>query len=525
MTIGRTHLGLLLFVGLLAHGLMLVNDGIYWDDWTVFNVDDRVVLNTFRESGLPLKAIIHVLLKEWPIAYHWTTFLAIIASTVVFYLILGSVPEIDGTERLILALLFEVFPLNSAKVAMSIAPYMVGLLLFTLGTLWVVWFIRTGRWRYHWLACVFLWVSFQIESFLVFFYAVLACSIAYHERWPFERRFEFHRMRRYLVLALLPIVYQIVKVTMLAPYGVYEGYNSIRWTHVWATPLGALATLDDNVAVPLFNALRSIWDEPNYFMALVPVWLALYLYFKRGGSADSRHATTLLGVGLAGYFLGVFPYLAVRGLLPTFGQGWLSRDQLVLAYGVPFIIVYGAKVVLREMEIRSRNVLLLGLSFVVTASVLADVTNNLSFLHAWFKQQRLMEEFSKSDRLRGHTTFVVEASGTRELDPFGEQLRYYELTGMMKLVFGDERRMAFVGEPTAADRLAVARARLYPEYNISGYQLREPEYLIRLTRGPVKIGPLRTLRALWYTRSGRPGDRGRLSELLAEVIRVEVVPL
>ena len=277
MTIGRTHLGLLLFVGLLAHGLMLVNDGIYWDDWTVFNVDDRVVLNTFRESGLPLKAIIHVLLKEWPIAYHWTTFLAIIASTVVFYLILGSVPEIDGTERLILALLFEVFPLNSAKVAMSIAPYMVGLLLFTLGTLWVVWFIRTGRWRYHWLACVFLWVSFQIESFLVFFYAVLACSIAYHERWPFERRFEFHRMRRYLVLALLPIVYQIVKVTMLAPYGVYEGYNSIRWTYVWASPLGALATLDDNVAVPLFNALRTIRDEPNYFMALVPVWLALYV--------------------------------------------------------------------------------------------------------------------------------------------------------------------------------------------------------------------------------------------------------
>ena len=165
MTIGRTHLGLLLFVGLLAHGLMLVNDGIYWDDWTVFNVDDRVVLNTFREQGLPLKAIIHVLLNEWPIAYHWTTFLAIIASTVVFYLILGSVPEIDGTERLILALLFEVFPLNSAKVAMSIAPYMVGLLLFTLGTLWVVWFIRTGRWRYHWLACVFLWVSFQIEPF------------------------------------------------------------------------------------------------------------------------------------------------------------------------------------------------------------------------------------------------------------------------------------------------------------------------------------------------------------------------
>ena len=70
---------------LLARGLMLLNDGIYWDDWIIYKIDSRYVFNHFLQTGIPLKSVINVFLKDHPMVYHFLTFFSLWASAVLLY--------------------------------------------------------------------------------------------------------------------------------------------------------------------------------------------------------------------------------------------------------------------------------------------------------------------------------------------------------------------------------------------------------------------------------------------------------
>ena len=50
------------FLYLLSHGLIfLILDAIYWDDWTIYNVDKEIIFKNFHESGVfvPFVSYLH----------------------------------------------------------------------------------------------------------------------------------------------------------------------------------------------------------------------------------------------------------------------------------------------------------------------------------------------------------------------------------------------------------------------------------------------------------------------------------
>ena len=47
----------------LAHGLMLFNRGVYWDDWVLYNMDKGLIIDTFKQAGVFWVGYLHVLVS------------------------------------------------------------------------------------------------------------------------------------------------------------------------------------------------------------------------------------------------------------------------------------------------------------------------------------------------------------------------------------------------------------------------------------------------------------------------------
>ena len=77
--------GLVFILYLASYGLNLVNDGIYWDDWTLYGKSKGIILDTFSQSGLPWIGYFHAWMLSLPkpiLAYRLLVFLLYLFSAV-----------------------------------------------------------------------------------------------------------------------------------------------------------------------------------------------------------------------------------------------------------------------------------------------------------------------------------------------------------------------------------------------------------------------------------------------------------
>src|SRR6185436_183875 len=179
-----TSIDLLLIAGayVIAHGLMLLNNGAYWDDWLIVHGTLESITEEYREYGLPFFGYYHHLLNQIGVpAYRVLVFLSYLVSALCAHAVLRRIAGIDRKTALIIALFFALFPSNSARISIMASRIAVCYALFFVG-LWLLSLClerRSAALRIASLACLF--TSFLTHSFLVFYVVVLAC-IAWHER-------------------------------------------------------------------------------------------------------------------------------------------------------------------------------------------------------------------------------------------------------------------------------------------------------------------------------------------------------
>jgi hypothetical protein len=102
---------------IVAPGLLLLNDGIYWDGWPMYmmprdgNRED--LLRYFVEAGLPMRAYMHYAIGSFPgivFGYKLVSFLAIAVSSLVIYRICDESGSLRRWESLPAAIYPSPFP-------------------------------------------------------------------------------------------------------------------------------------------------------------------------------------------------------------------------------------------------------------------------------------------------------------------------------------------------------------------------------------------------------------------------------
>lgn len=428
---------------LLAFGLVLCfMDAIYWDDWTLFNVDENVILETFKDAGAIFNwsGYFHVaMLKVGPPLYRLMVLVFGYLCGVLLWQLLRTFRESTSEERFWIALLFLVLPFNPARFALINAPYILCLFLFFLA--WYLFIFKRGLF-FKCLTLTLFLLSFNTNSLLVFYLLPMmhAAWLNSEQKWKSVIRFGTTNV----LFVIAPIFFFWFKTQFYPPHGLYAGYNGISFKLLY------LALLPLPVIVLGFYLARrhfkGEWQTNRWFLFVIS--------------------------GLFTLWLAALPYL-VTGKLPTFTD-WDSRHQLLLPLGGALLLVgaglfFGS--VVRFCRIASIVSVIFCAYFMATLAL------------DWRKQKEVIKLFAQSQDVKAASTIVVVDTSTRH-NAFGRTNSFYEYNGWLKKSFGDETRFTVnyfdVQSLTLMELPNIYRQYATARYNAGNYIWSRPDLIVTI---------------------------------------------
>lgn len=485
---------LIVLIYTLTHGLSLANRGLFWDDWIFWQQDRSVVAEAGRSMG-----------STWPSAinnlfyYSQTgitldravTFISFLLVALLLFGIVRRMPKMTVSTAVWVAVLFSVFPVYQARIALVMVGYGLCLLFFTTA-IWLLVRFRSPRPWYVWLfSAVLMVVSFQTASLLVFFYAVVPLVLLVTEplqEWKWRPAVRV-LMRRAAFLAV-PVVYWVSKRVFFPTSGLYSKYNVIGGgkTGFWGNLVhgvvnSTLFAVADAIPGVISKGVVHPGLKPLLLMGAIvgaAALLGLIRWQVRRGESD----TWLTHVG--GMFLvaAVAAYAAV-GKIPT-NVGWETRHQLLVPFGAALMTVGVAQ---RHAESSKLARVVISVLLVVLIGVSAGehVNSYIAYERDWLKQRAIMEIARTTPELKTGRYILIEDK-TKYLNQ--ADWPPYTYTGMFAETFGDESRLVYPWIP-GARWFDYAKVRPYflhtRYYKTADYSGQSPDYVVTIRKGPLDL--------------------------------------
>lgn len=149
--------------------------------------------------------------------------------SILSYKILISSKLFKDTEALFITVFSIVFPYYIARFSNCLIHYTLCLLLFYFGFYLVTKYLQAKETKYRIFALLLFFISFSMNSLLVF-YAVVLSYIFYFElrENPLSINLIYKKFISYLDFLLLPIIYFSIKTKFYPASGIYSfGYNKV----------------------------------------------------------------------------------------------------------------------------------------------------------------------------------------------------------------------------------------------------------------------------------------------------------
>ena len=486
-----------------SYSLMLLNNGIYQDDWTLYNMKTKTITAIYHDQGHRWLAYFHNFLLSFDhaiLVYRAIVFTAYLLSALILNTIVKRINFISDLDRMFLILFYAVLPVNNVRFLLINTPYAVSNCLFWLACWSMVKYGETKKIPFRVGALVAFFIAFDTNSFLIFYLLPLAYLMkdsfikAGCLRVPNAQDFSKYLCRS-LDFLVLPFGYWIPKALLFNPCGAWEGYNQFTASSLSLSPLFIVMSFQTSFSKVLDYSFSSF----SSLLLVLSIILAVFFYHKWGCGEDvgdeypssyDRYNAYLLYFGIVSFILAVLPYNLV-GLLPKL-DNWHSRHQLLVSLGAGFIIVYGLKILGQSLSMKgiSRTVIM---SLLLCQFIATNISDCVGLHLDWFKQQALLMHIRENPVFVMHTTFVFE-DRTQGGNVIKRSYPVYQYAGMMKLAFGDQKRIgidSILLESTDYIR-QIGRFQKYftPIWNGGEYLLAPPAYLVIIEQGTYKADRL-----------------------------------
>lgn len=440
-----------LIIGLVyafSWGALLVNRGLYWDDWTLSGLSPASLLQGSDEIGMMPwfgKLVAGLFLLPLPgLVGHILVFFAYLLTTLLLHAVLRRTPGLSRMDALVAALTFAVLPVNYARIALVDLNYGLSLVAFLAATWLLVRYLEVGGPARRVASLGLFVLSFSTESLLVLYAMPIALGgfIVWKSAKVPIRSF----VPRHVDFLALPVVFWLVKAAFFAPTGVYTGYNAVTLRGLAKVPRAMIPIPYDVLFEPLHRAALVAGLLGLVVGAGTAVWLLRRSRNEEQGSLVSAPILALIGVAALG--LGVFPYLAV-GKVPTIWD-WSSRHQLLVPIGAGLMAAAAIRGV--RGAGRAGPVIGVAVGLMLGMSAIADVRTLVAYQLDWFKQVALMDAARTIPAIgTARHIAIVDSSGS--LNAMRRTYRFYEYNALFSAALGDTRRLISdaKSEPAAAD--------------------------------------------------------------------------
>lgn len=492
-------IAVLLVVLLAAHAPMLLNDGLFMDDWLVLKPRP----DYFIDIDFLLSAAGHPIFFSYDTFANWTgapaammTSLAItgiFVGAVSLVLIATRLNLLDRTEAVGFALVVWTYPGYQLWAGKANAVYVFSFGLLFLGAwLLTLAFSASGARRVLIrVACSLVFMlSFALNSTIVLYaFAVLGLFVALWRRGEtahgFVRRTWLAASRcalGYPELMVLPLLYWGMLNIWFKRSGVYAQHYNAHFPTPGELAEGWWAFFVTSYSDVVVHGFGAVAEAPMPFIAAaILLATALLLLRPEAKPTASRSANALPFVLAVILFLALsLPYL-IAGLRPSSAHFYESRHLLM--FGLPAALMLLAVKRRAERLVRPTAAFALVFGFGAILSI-GTLWTDYVFMQARALKQKALAHHLAGQPQPAATVYAVD-DGFFEYPsrhvPFGVA----EVSGMLRLVWGNQ---PFFGFTLRAERPTVLRemevARTAPGSAFRHFDPSGPQATILLQPGP-----------------------------------------
>lgn len=453
----RTDTLILLVTAFIVHGLLLLNDGVYWDGWMhvywpIQENDWDTLYWTFDRWGYPIRAYQHWLVGHLPsliFGHKLFTFLSIFLCALLVHHIGSKSGYLTRRESLFVALLSMVYPAYQVAFELIMMPYNLSYVFFLLGVLGMLHLRESSSWLLRIGTLAALVFSFWIYSFLPFYFGFLL--LIFMLEWgslPF-RQAVLRFLWRWPDFILFPFIFwAALRVFFVQGNPAAENYYTPQLSTQYF--YSAMSFLQNGVIAQVNAAFGLLIDSPIALLGCAAVLVWFYRDYE-----TRPFSLRLVGFGVVLLGLGMLPYITLN--FYPLEEGWETRHALLLGLPMAVLCVGLARLIPRKL-----STVLLALLVIVFS--LLTLHRSLGWQVRWIKDRSIVYDLQQQPEAQDISLFWVD-----DQHPLGNNVPYvrHEWTSIMRMAWGGDTRIGLPAsyEPTSALYDPAMSARFEEEYS------------------------------------------------------------
>jgi hypothetical protein len=484
-------MGLILGYGILTHGVIVLNDGLYWDGWLVDawqqNNDKTSMRRFYSEVGMPLLYYEHWILGRLPwrqTAYRAISVVSLLMIALFVFLTAVHTKIFNPFQAAMISLLLLSYPAYAVTFDGVVSlQYTFKIAIFYVGCFLAVTTIAgsdAAHIAIFVISLLLFLVAFNANSVLVYFWGfLLFYAWLVHTSSP--DGFSAHEIAKVVLLAVLPFSYWLMKETLAPRHGYYKNYNRIRFSRYKFLEVG-LRAFRYGMDVPMTKPVVEVVQSKNTLFVLANILLGalLHEYFKESATVPTIVAATILVFGYALLFLGTVPFMLVgQG---SWEGGWGSKNFML--FHLPYALVAFGWL---QLVPNSLGIVLIPL--ILLANTLYIIRVHLLYIAVSVGDKALIRWLSANPQLRSASVIKI-----REFHwagyTFERQMDMYRpayLSCMVKRIWPESRILAILdswgsseGRSLTASEIEQALEETTIRYSFAPQVQTGPQYLVTM---------------------------------------------
>jgi hypothetical protein len=470
--------------------------GIYFDDWVIFGVERQSILKAFEQAGYFWSGYIHLAttyaLGPWGthilnFSYYWVAAICI-------YKVLLRISKLKKYEVVMLTAMIISLPVNHDRLLAINSISGLTYMSFALGTMFFVSHYQSNGLLNRLLSLFFLGFSILIPTFIPF-YGVILIICLFLDRRNLFKKVDFF---------LMPVFLLTWRKLFTSVSGAFKSvsYNTLRITDPVELSKQTILVLGEFLWQALGPLVLTLMVVSSIYA------LASHFYFNR--SSDFRSFGRALLWGLVFLILAVTPYVAAGK--PPLDIDWSARHQLLTPLGTGLTLFSFLRLV------HWRGLFLLNCAVVVAVFVMRNNNTQIQYYRDWIKQESIMGQVKSFGLPKG--TYAFEVVGM-DLWVNNRSLRFYEYSGMLRLISGTQDKLGYELGTLPKNGLARYESRGFfsDGYNLADYRPGKDFKKIRVKE--LKVPSFSETLMLWFLGATNKGQY-RLN--ITQVVSVELQP-
>ncbi len=311
------------FIFLVYFPILIIWDWDFWDGVSIdfaFRINDSMALHTlYSELGIPFQYYINEFLLFFS---HLVGSFRIVYSIAVYVVVaflfnssLNVFNIVFNNKKIAAIGAFALVTFPAFHIVVSSVMFFH---LFCFSLFMYAYSLLFQK-KYFYFAIPVLFLSLQLNSLITLNYSLLLLLILQ------RRNFDKNNKYEYITLFFIPIIYYIVKMFIFKPYGLYVGYNSVKfhqlleWTYI------------KKLVKYFYMSLNHFWFY-TYFLVLV---VSICSYFSKVKPLQKLFEIL---ISLSMIFLSLLPYILAEKPPISYVNDWDHRQGMLMALGFGYMV-------------------------------------------------------------------------------------------------------------------------------------------------------------------------------------------